>query len=162
MDNAIVGLLGAIDKVIGASAPVTSSRQAETERLIEQLCGVYLETDAAGRSAIREFMASRQDGNFWLMHEFAHQFAERVTGPDASRMLRLGLAAVSIEDCGLDSRDTQMILAKLYSKAKQARLDPQPMFEEVAALSTDSRTPGGCDSVAEIIRQAARNGAMTE
>jgi hypothetical protein len=66
--------------------------------------------------------------------------------------LRLALAAVSIDNCSADYRDTLGVLLKLYAKAEQAGIDPQPPFEAAAALSADSPTPGGCESVAQLIR----------
>jgi hypothetical protein len=162
MGTTMTDLFNELDRVRGEPAPVTPERQADTQRLLERLCAEYLETDADGRAAVRAFVAAKATGgDLWLMNECAHRLAERVTGPDAAPALRLALAAVSAENCVLDSRDTQLVLAKLYERAERAGLDPQPEFEAAAALSADSPTPGGCGSVAGIIRQAAVNGAMT-
>jgi hypothetical protein len=167
MGTTITDLFSAIDRVLDEPTPVTSERQAdvrestgqanpgrqaEMQRLLELLCGIYLESDADGRAAIRAFIAERSSRKLWLMHECACRLAERVAGPGALPALRLALAAVSIEDCILDYRDTLLKLTDLYRRAERAGIDPQPVFEAMAARSTDSPTPGGCGSVAKIFR----------
>jgi hypothetical protein len=154
MDATTTNLLNAIDRVLDEPDPETPERRAETQRLLELLCGAYLESDADDRAAIRASIARRQDGNFWVMYEFARHMAGRVTGPDSVPALRLALAAISIEDCALDYRETCQIVSDLYAEAERVGIDAQPMFEAVAAMSTDSRTTGGCDSVANILRQS--------
>jgi hypothetical protein len=60
---------------------------------------------------------------------------------------------VSVDNCGADYRDTLGVLLKLYARAERAGIDPRPPFEAAAAVSADSPTPGGCASVAELIRR---------
>ncbi|WP_337177408.1 hypothetical protein [Paludisphaera sp.] len=152
MDATITNLLSEVARVLDEPGPATPERQAETQRLLERLCGVYLESDADGRAAIRAAIAARQDGNFWAMHELVSRLTREITGPDAVPTLRLALAAVSIENCGLDYRETGQMVINLYEQAAGAGIDAQPLFEAVAAISTDSPTAGGCDSVAQILR----------
>jgi hypothetical protein len=154
MDSTITDLFNSIDRTLGKPAdPADPWPPAETQRLLERLCEAYLATDADGRATIRQFIAERAKGSdVWLMWTCADRLASRVTGPDVLPALRLALAAVSIDNCSADYRDSLGVLLKLYAKAEQAGIDPQPPFEAAAALSADSRTPGGCESVAELIR----------
>lgn len=155
MGTTITDLFNAIDRTLGKPAdPADPWPPAEAQRLLEQLCEAYLATDADGRAAIRAFIAERAKGpDVWLMWTCADRLVGRVTGPDVLPALRLALAAVSIDNCGADYRDTLGVLLKLHARAEQAGVDPGPPFEAAAALSADSPTPGGCESVAELIRK---------
>ena len=92
----------------------------------------------------------------------ADRLAERVTGPDILPALRLALAAVSIDNCSADYRDTLGVLLKLYTRAERAGIDPRPPFEAAAALSAASPAPGGCDSVAGLIRKVGSREVFVE
>jgi hypothetical protein len=155
MNTTFTDLFNAIDRALGEPvAPEDSWPSAETQRLLEQLCDAYLATDADGRAAIRAFIAERAKGSdVWLMWICADRLAGRVAGPNVLPALRLALAAVSIDNCCADYRDTLGVLLKLYERAEQEGIDPQPPFEAAAALSANSPTPGGCDSVADLIRK---------
>lgn len=162
MDSEMTELFQAIDRALSAEAEGDSSatdqarKRLEVDGTLDRLCEVYLETGTDGRSAIRDFIASRRDQDMWLMNVCAHWLADRVQGSEAARWLRLALAAVSIDDCGLDYRDTSLLMSKIFERAEQAGLNPRPDFEDMAERSTNRRTPGGCDSVAKGFRAWAR------
>jgi hypothetical protein len=63
---------------------------------------------------------------------FAHKLAD--TCDDS--WLRLGLAAVSIDDNGTDFRDSYVALGDLYVCAVRCGIEPGPYFEEVAQISS--------------------------
>ncbi|MFO0847202.1 MAG: hypothetical protein U0871_01400 [Gemmataceae bacterium] len=155
MGIAVTDLFDAIDRSLDKPTdPADSWPPADTQRLLEQLSEAYLAADADGRAAIRAFIAARATGaDVWLMWTCASRLAERVAGPDAGPALRLALAAVSADNCSADYRDTLGVLLKLYDRAERAGVDPGPAFEAAAALSADTPTPGGCPSVAGLIRQ---------
>ncbi len=120
--------------------------------MFEQLCTAYLDGDAAARAAIREFAAHRRALGE-LLWRYANRLRGAITQADDGPMLTRALAAVSIENCGGDYRDTLMTLADLYVGAEEAGIDPQPSFAAVAELSTDEPTAGGCESLARMLRE---------
>ena len=164
MGTTITDLFDAVDRTLGGPAdPADPWPPARTQRLLEQLCESYLATDADGRAAIRAFIAGRAKGpDVWLMWTCADRLAERVTGPDVLPALRLALAAASVDNCSADYRDTLGVLLKLYARAERAGIDPRPPFEAAAALAADSPTPGGCASVAELIRKVGSREVFLE
>jgi hypothetical protein len=66
----------------------------------------------------------------------AWPFADRLADTCDERWLRLGLAAVSIDDNGTDFRDTYVALGALYLCAVRCGMDPRPYFEEAAEISS--------------------------
>jgi hypothetical protein len=161
MGTEIADIFRSLDRVLGDPAPAPhgaeaaaeqaeAQRRAEEQRLLELLCVAYLGCDAGARAAIRSAFAERAACDLWLMNRCAHRLAGRVSGPGALTALRLALAAVSIENCALDYRDTLQVLLDLRARAQRAGLDPRPPFDDAAAMSADSRSPGGCESVAKL------------
>jgi len=98
-------------------------------------CRLYLRGDQALRSEIRESfegwtaVRGRMLAQVW---SFAGKLADTRDG----RWLRLGLAAVSIDDNGTDFRDSYVALGDLYVCAVRCGIDPDPYFEEVAQISS--------------------------
>jgi len=66
----------------------------------------------------------------------AWPFADRLADTCDDRWLRLGLAAVSIDDNGTDFRDTYVALGALYLSAVRCGIEPGPYFEEAAEISS--------------------------
>jgi hypothetical protein len=66
----------------------------------------------------------------------AWTFAEKLADTCDDRWLRLGLAAVFIDDNGTDFRDTYMVLGNLYLCAVRCGMEPAPYFEEAAEISS--------------------------
>jgi hypothetical protein len=124
---------------------------ADLFAMLEELCSLYLSSDAATRSQVREMIADRNMAD-WVRF-YAEQLAQNINGPEDVGMLRQALAAISIENCGIDYRDTLLSLANLYVKAEESGLDPKPHFADIADISTDAETLGGCESVAEMVRE---------
>ena len=66
----------------------------------------------------------------------AWSFANRLADSCDDRWLRLGLAAVSIDDNGTAFRDSYVALGDLYICAVRCGIEPGPYFEEVAEISS--------------------------
>ena len=98
-------------------------------------CRLYLRGDEALRREIRgsfgEWTAVRG-----RMLAKACTFAEKLADTRDDRWLRLGLAAVSIDDNGTDFRDTYVALGNLYLCAVRCGMEPVPYFEEAAEISS--------------------------
>ena len=66
----------------------------------------------------------------------AWSFADKLADTCDDRWLRLGLAAVSIDDNGTDFRDTYVALGALYLCAVRCGMEPGSYFEEAAEISS--------------------------
>ena len=98
-------------------------------------CRLYLQGEEALRREIRHTF------NEWTsvrgrVFAKAWSFADKLADACDDRWLRLGLAAVSIDDSGTDFRDTYVTLGALYIGAVRCGMDPGPYFEEAAEISS--------------------------
>ena len=55
-----------------------------------------------------------------------------------------------------------MTLADLYVAAEQAGVDPRPLFAAASELATDEFTPGGCESLARMLRDFHESSVLRE
>ena len=131
--------------------------RSELHPLFEQLCTEYVASDDVGRARIRAFAAKQQKlgGLLWrYANSLTQRIADAEDGPLAAEALvARALAAVSIENCASDVRDTLMTLADLFAAAENADVDPAPLFAAASDWSTDEFTPGGCESLAKMLRE---------
>jgi hypothetical protein len=118
--------------------PGESARTLEGEEIASDLdlaCRLYLEGEEVLRREIRAsfggwtFVRGRMLARTW-------PFADRLADTCEDRWLRLGLAAVSIDDNSTDFRDTYVALGALYLSAVRCDLEPGPYFEEAAEISS--------------------------
>ncbi|HET6883947.1 MAG TPA: hypothetical protein VFI31_27585 [Pirellulales bacterium] len=128
---------------------------------LECLCTSYLQCGSATRAEVRAFVAQRESLCTFVL-SYAIGLTAQVTSVDDTSKLILALAAMSIENCGCDYRDTLTTLADLYVGAEEIGIDPKPVFEAIAELSTDSPTSGGCESLMEILRHFERCAVVAE
>jgi len=134
----------------------------ELNRLIEEVCLIYLGADASQRGEIRTYVAQRRELGS-LAWAFANRVAvTRIHSPQDAAQVKLGLAAIAIENCGSDYRDTLMSLADLYVRAEEVGLDPKPIFGAVAELSTTEKTRGGLESLAQTMREFENYAVLAE
>ena len=98
-------------------------------------CRLYLRGDEALRRELRESfegwtsVRGRVLAQAWL-------FVQRLADTCDDRWLRLGLAAVSIDDNGTDFRDSYVALGNLYVCAVRCGIEPSPYFQDVAEISS--------------------------
>ena len=122
----------------------------ECQSLIEAAASAYIDANATTRSTIRQF--SRERPTFVIyVWEFARYCAEQIVWPEDHTWLRIGLAAMAIEDCRFDSRDETVALGMLYFSAGLAGIDPEPHFQEIAGMCDEEmaramRAGRGCSS----------------
>jgi hypothetical protein len=134
-----------------ASLRAAGDPRDELAPLFDALCAEYVETSPAGRAALREFAAKQQKlGD--LLWRYANALTRRITTADDAARVTRALAALSIENCASDVRDTLMTLADLFVAAETAGIEPRPLFSAAAEWSTDKFTRGGCESVAAMLR----------
>jgi hypothetical protein len=126
----------------------------DLHRAFERLCSRYLTCDPAGRAETRSGVAARKRKRLGLMFwGYASQLATQIKQPHDAQKLWLALAAVLIEDCGSDYRDTLTVLADLYVGSETVGIDAKAVFRSASELATDVPTPGGCRSLAQMLRE---------
>jgi hypothetical protein len=137
--------------------------RVQLDPLFAQLNAIFIVSEAAAREAIRAFAAQRKSLG-QLLWRYANRLATEISaaGPHAELLLDRALSALTIENCGANYRDTQMTLADLFVAAEAAGLDPQPAFAAAAARATDSLTPGGCTSLASMLREFHSSSVLAE
>jgi hypothetical protein len=134
---------------------------AELHNLFGQLCAAYIAGDVAQRARVREFIAERSKRG-QLLWRYANRLARRVQSPEDGGLVTTALAAIAIDNCSANYRDTQMSLADLFVAAEHASVDPRPLFEQAAAWATDELTPGGCESLAAMLRGFHESSTLSE
>jgi hypothetical protein len=118
----------------------------------ERMCSMYLNSDPTGRAEIRDRVGDRQ-GLGQLVRSYADHLATDLKGVEDTPKLRLALAAVLIENCSSDYRDTLTTLADLYVRAEEVGIGPKVQFQLASDLATNVFTTGGCESLARMLRE---------
>jgi hypothetical protein len=102
---------------------------------LDLACELYLRGEEVLRREIRRsfnewtFVRGRVLAKAW-------SFADKLADTCDDRWLRLGLAAVSIDDNGTDFRDTYVALGNLYVCAVRCGIEPGPYFDHAAEISS--------------------------
>jgi len=114
------------------------AHQPEGEELASDLhlaCELYLRGDETLRREIRKSFGEWTAVRGRVLAK-AWSFADKLADTCDDRWLRLGLAAVSINDNGTDFRDSYLALGDLYVCAVRCAVEPGPYFEEAAEISS--------------------------
>ena len=98
-------------------------------------CRLYLQGEEALRREIRHTFNEWTSVRGRVLAK-AWSFADKLADTCDDRWLRLGLAAVSIDENGTDFRDTYVTLGALYIGAVRCGMDPGPYCEEAAEISS--------------------------
>jgi hypothetical protein len=98
-------------------------------------CRLYLQGEDALRREIRNSFSEWTSVRGRMLAR-VRPFADRLADTCDERWLRLGLAAVSIDDNGTDFRDTYVALGALYLCDVRCSMDPRLYFEEAAEISS--------------------------
>jgi hypothetical protein len=133
----------------------------DMSEFFDRLCPAYLDATPQERAEIRAAVRDKS-GVAGALLGYVYRSASRLKSPSDREWLRLGLAAVSIEDCCRDYRDVLLALAELYVAAEEAGLRPQPEFTAVAKLSSSEKPTGGNTPVRRMLSGFHRYGALEE
>ena len=128
-----------MERMRRGNSPVTLD---ELHELLDELCGIYLEVDAARRAAIRAFFDEKQRVLKYLHSYVGGRAAPLVASTGDVKWLRLGLAAGSIADRRVDYRDLLICLGELWLAAEEAGIAPARHFSAVARISNPEPRPG--------------------
>jgi hypothetical protein len=131
--------------------------ERDLRQFIEELCDIYLSTDAETAEEIRQLVATRE---CFHLEVKAYQLTapDQITGPSDVQQFRRGLAALSIEDDFYDWRDTISTIELLYFAAQEAGIDPRPHFAEVATKSSQVNGHSSYTPLGKTLEQVANSG----
>jgi hypothetical protein len=99
---------------------------------------------------LREALGINREFEDFLL-SYAQDIANRIHSVDDVILLKRGLVALSMENCGRDARDTWITLADLYVSAESVGIDPKPLFIETAGISSKERPRGGSIPLSEVL-----------
>lgn len=128
---------------------------------IALLCDIYLNASEKNREHIRRVMLELKGIHHHLIG-FSSIQAKKIEEEKSVEAFITGLAALSIEDCGEDYRDTLLALAELYFQAEQAGLDARKYFHRMSLISSTHTSPGSDASMREILSQFNHYGILQE
>lgn len=120
---------------------------------IDQNYGVYLNATLQECEEIRKAVSNcyyvNEKGGFWrfLEDSFLRYVKERaipkIKETGDKTWLTRGLVAMSIENSGIDDRDSIMALSELRKASREKNIDPNPEFEKIAKISSNEKPRGG-------------------
>ncbi len=122
--------------------PPRGEEAARIKTAVEEACVLYLRTSDSERGVMREFVASTYTISPILLRVLSESELH-LSETGHPRWLDIGLAAASLEDLKLDSRDSFVALGSSYLSALKAGIDPSPHFERAAELSSREIRNGG-------------------
>jgi hypothetical protein len=140
----------------------------EIHQFLDQNYRVYLDATPDERIEIRKIVNESEyptpkGGKFHfledLLFNYTNSWALKNLKENSDKIwLARGLVSISMENCGIDYRDTITQLSYLYIAAQEKRIDPEEEFQAVAQVSSDEKTRGGCDSIRKMMA-STRNSA---
>ena len=116
--------------------------RAELLRLLDELGKLYLDTDPDQRQRIRDIVADKREV-LSALNSYIWRAIEKFESTGDVQWVYVGLAAVSIEDLRFDYRDTIVALGELFITAAHAGIDPLPLIQRVASISSSEKTYAG-------------------
>ena len=108
--------------------------QAQLFSEFDELLQAYISTDDIEREKMRDLFKEHRESRDLLFLYWNYQ-AENIRSKDDEDKLRLGLAAISLEDFIFDWRDSLVGLSLLYMSATEAGIDADPIYKEIGEIS---------------------------
>lgn len=144
-----------------ALARVGDGPRRELNGTMDELCNLYLKSDAAQRAAMRS-LVQENENIFHDLWGYIRRAAEQVRAGGGELWCRFGLAIVSIEDLLGDLSDTLEGLKDLQNAAAEQGIDIAPLLKEVAVLSSSLIQPGRELSAQEFLQSFTQPSSSVE
>jgi len=123
---------------VGSRAQPTGEAKERLLDLFEQAVDAYLNGNDSLRAEMRALVGKADCLPRGLL-PVVGRYQARMTEATVHTALRLGVAAVSLENFRTDPRDSFDYLSGLYQQAYGFGVDPQPVFNEIARLSSSTK-----------------------
>ncbi len=123
-----------------------TSLASRISNFLDENYNVYLNSSPEDCEQIRTSFYGIRNFEDYLF-EYTRRAVAQLQATREEAWLWRGLVATSLENCGIDFRDTLIALAELYVIAEECEIDPKAAFRKVAALSSQDKTRGGPLSV---------------
>lgn len=108
----------------------------EILQVLDEVCSFHLTATPKQRRYIRELLR-RNGAVHYYLESYVYRAIERLRATRDAQWIRLGLAAVDIDDNDFgDPRDQVTILGNLFVAAEKTGIEPQPHFQAVAAIAS--------------------------
>jgi hypothetical protein len=107
----------------------------EHEQFFCDLCQLYVAASSLERYRI-VYLLTDKEGIQNCLLGYAYQCARQLQATKDENWLRLGIAASTLAAQKMDYRDVLLNRAELYVVAEEAGIDPNPAFNEIAALDS--------------------------
>ncbi len=129
-------------KYFVSKKPADPAKLEEITGFLDKEYIVYLQSAPEDCKRIRaSFYGNRRFENFLFGYTRRAVAQLRSTGQDT--WLWRGLVSLSLENSGIDYRDTLVGLAELYVNAEIQGILPKPYLEKVASVSSREKPRGG-------------------
>jgi hypothetical protein len=133
----------------------------EIYNFLEQNYDVYLSANPHEREEIRKtvsdsyYVDNRGSVNHFLEDLFLRYGRERaipkIKETGDKTWLTRGLIAISLENSGIDYRDSILLLHELYKVADERNLDPKTEFMKIAQISSIETPRGGSTPMSKMM-----------
>ncbi len=133
----------------------------EITAFLDQDYIIYLQSTPGDCQRIRaSFYGNRHFENFLFGYARRAVDQLRATGQDV--WLWRGLVSLSLENSGIDYRDTLRGLAELYVNAEIQGIRPKPYFKKAASLSSKEKPRGGPISMHRMMLDLEKSAILKE
>ena len=122
----------------------------DIDEFLDSLCSDYLHCTTDEAHDVRMLFVHRRGLQNSLLG-YVYRAARHIHSPGDVHWLRLGIAAVSMENFAVDYRDSLLALAEIYVAAERAGIDPQPVLNDISGRSGRELPTGGMTPTAEAL-----------
>ncbi len=119
----------------------------------DKLLKEYNDSNDATREMMRSLFKEHRNSRDLLFAYWNH-LAKEINSIEDENKLRLGLAAISLEDFTYDWRDSLVGLSLLFMAATDAGIDPNPIYKKIGEISNKTENKSK-DSVSKSISSAS-------
>jgi hypothetical protein len=116
---------------------------------------VYINATPKERAEIRMLVGKQGDINYHfedLIMKYVREWVIKQLKLTGKRVWLLrGLVAMSIENSGVDYRDTLISLAELYAAAEENGIDPKKQFSKISTISSNEIPTGGFTPMSKLM-----------
>ena len=120
-----------------AAHEIVKDARQEIYRRLDDVCNFYLTASDSQRSHLRELVTDHSHPLRYYMFDYAVWCSKQIESPSDTDPLKRGLAALSLENCAVDWRDTFLALGEIYVKGKKLRMGVEDELRYVASISSD-------------------------